>query len=71
MNILATPPHPLDKRRSVPRPVAFWLAGAAIATVTAASNPTLRWLPSQNGLFADAPHRHSATRVSSLTGVWS
>jgi hypothetical protein len=34
-------------------------------------NPTLRWLPSQNGLLADAPHRHSATRVSCLTSVWS
>jgi hypothetical protein len=33
--------------------------------------PTLRWLPSQKGLFADAPHLHSATRVSFLTGVWS
>jgi len=32
-------------------------------------NPTLRWLPSQNGLLADAPHRHSATRVSCLTSV--
>ena len=38
MNILANPPHPLDKKRSVPRPVAFWLVGAAIATVTAASS---------------------------------
>ena len=38
MNILATPPHPLDKKRSVPRPAAFWLVGAAIATVTAASS---------------------------------
>jgi MFS family permease len=27
-----------DKTRSVPRPVAFWLVGAAIATVTAASS---------------------------------
>jgi hypothetical protein len=34
-------------------------------------NPILRWLPSQNGLLADAPHRHSATRVSCLTSVWS
>ncbi len=34
-------------------------------------NPTFRWLPSQNGLFADAPHLHNATRVSSLTVVWS
>jgi len=33
--------------------------------------PTLRWLPSQNGLLADAPHLHSATRVSCLTSVWS
>src|SRR5689334_2450344 len=34
-------------------------------------NPTLRWLPSQNGLLADAPHLQSATRVSCLTRVWS
>jgi hypothetical protein len=28
-------------------------------------NPFRRWVPSQNGLFADPPHRHKATRVSS------
>jgi hypothetical protein len=50
--------------------------GCVIATCANAGprvvrNPTLRWLPSQNGLLADAPHRHSATRVSCLTSVWS
>jgi MFS family permease len=38
MTRVETPPRLLDKRRSVPRPVAFWLVGAAIATVTAASS---------------------------------
>ena len=38
MNILATPPHPLDKKRSVPRPAAFRLVGSPITTVTAASS---------------------------------
>ena len=30
-----------------------------------ARKPTRRWLPSQNGLFRDAPQRQSASRVSS------
>ena len=30
-------------------------------------NPTLRWLPSQNGLLAEAPHRHS-DRIRDKTG---
>ncbi len=34
-------------------------------------NPTLRWLPSQNGLFCDAPHLQSATLVSSLSSLRS
>jgi MFS family permease len=38
MTTLATPSRPLDEKRSVPRPVAFWLVGVAIATVTAASS---------------------------------
>jgi MFS family permease len=38
MTRVATPPRLQDKRRSVPRPFAFWLVGAAIATVTAASS---------------------------------
>jgi len=38
MTMLGTPSRPLDKKRSVPRPVAFWLVSVAIATVTAASS---------------------------------
>jgi MFS family permease len=38
MTTLATPSCPPDQKRSVPRPVAFWLVGVAIATVTAASS---------------------------------
>jgi MFS family permease len=34
----ATPSRSLDTTRSVPRPVAFWFVGAAIAIVTAASS---------------------------------
>jgi len=34
--------------------------------VSAAQKPTVRWLPSQNGFFADFPHRHKA--ILSLPG---
>jgi hypothetical protein len=27
--------------------------------LAASRNPTRQWVPSQNGLFFDAPHRHS------------
>lgn len=36
--------------------------GNSLATTTL-SNAHCLWLPSQNGLFADRPHRHSATWV--------
>ena len=52
------------------RPVPV-IATCAHAGPRVVRNPTLRWLPSQNGLLADAPHRQSATRVSCLTSVWS
>lgn len=47
------------------------IATCAHAGPRVVRNPTLRWLPSQNGLLADAPHLQSATRVSCLTSVWS
>jgi hypothetical protein len=34
--------------------------------VSAAQNPIVRWLPSQNGFFVDFPHRHKA--ILSLPG---
>ena len=52
------------------RPVPV-VATCAHACPRVVRNPTLRWLPSQNGLLADAPHLQSATRVSCLTSVWS
>ena len=64
---------PALRPRSCPRsaPSCSAIAARAHAGPRVVRNPTLRWLPSQNGLLADAPHRHSATRVSCLTSVWS
>ena len=36
--------------------------GSTVAS-TSSANPTAACEPSQNGLFDDAPHRHSTTRL--------
>jgi hypothetical protein len=35
------------------------LLGSYSGAVASAENPALLWAPSQNGLFAEAPHRHN------------
>src|SRR5713101_2774389 len=65
-SVLLTP-HSVDAsparhtRPQMPQSAGFYFFSCATAA-SAAWKPTLLWVPSQNGLVTDAPHRHSANR---------
>jgi len=53
-------------------PLGWAVADAgAFGQAPSSAKPLRVWLPSQNGLLADAPQRHSATRVYSTRVAWS